>query len=72
MKERTEILSSMVKRLEEQEKETKTVQELFLQLLRNYPDGAISIIDKEYHFLYTGGDERKKIPLTINSNPFAI
>lgn len=63
VKERTEILTRIVARLEEQQKETKdaeeeikNVQELFLQLMRNYPDGAISIIDKGYHFLYTGGE----------------
>jgi PAS domain S-box-containing protein len=36
--------------------ELKHVQDLFLQLLRNYPDGAISIIDKNYNFIYTGGE----------------
>jgi PAS domain S-box-containing protein len=37
------------------EDELRNVQHLFLQLLRNYPDGAISIIDKNFHFIYTGG-----------------
>ncbi|MBK8496108.1 MAG: PAS domain S-box protein [Chitinophagaceae bacterium] len=36
--------------------ELKNVQQLFLQLLRNYPDGSISIIDKQFCFVYTGGE----------------
>jgi len=38
------------------ESELKRVQQLFLQLLKNYPDGAISIIDKNFNFIYTGGE----------------
>jgi PAS domain S-box-containing protein len=63
VKERTEALASAVVKLEKQVKETedaevelKKVQQLFLQLLRNYPDGAISIIDTNYNFIYTGGE----------------
>src|SRR5690606_19910389 len=37
------------------EKELKNVKRLFLQLLYDYPDGAISIIDRDYRFVYTGG-----------------
>lgn len=43
------------------EKELKKVQQLFLQLLHNYPDGIISIIDKNYHFVYTGGELHKRL-----------
>ncbi|HEY5369791.1 MAG TPA: PAS domain S-box protein [Hanamia sp.] len=43
------------------EKELKNVKQLFLQLLHNYPDGAISIIDKNYHFVYTGGELHKRL-----------
>ncbi|HJY23459.1 MAG TPA: PAS domain S-box protein, partial [Hanamia sp.] len=43
------------------EKELKKVQRLFLQLLHNYPDGIISIIDKNYHFVYTGGELHKRL-----------
>ncbi len=43
------------------EKELKKVQQLFLQLLDNYPDGSISIIDKSYHFVYTGGELHKRL-----------
>ena len=63
VKQRTETLSDTVAKLEMREKETReaeeeirNVQHLFLQLLRNYPDGAISIIDKNYNFVYTGGE----------------
>lgn len=38
------------------ERELKGVQRLFLQLLSNYPDGAISIIDKNFNFVFTGGE----------------
>lgn len=37
------------------ERKLKRTEHLFLQLLHNYPDGIISIIDHDYHFLYTGG-----------------
>ena len=38
------------------EDELRNIQQLFLQLLENYPDGSISIIDDQYHFVYTGGN----------------
>jgi hypothetical protein len=36
-------------------------QKLFLQLLHNYPDGAISIIDINYNFIITGGELHKRL-----------
>ena len=36
-------------------------QELFLQLLRNYPDGVISIIDQKLNFIITGGELHKRL-----------
>lgn len=36
-------------------------QKLFLQLLENYPDGAISIIDTNYNFIVTGGELHKRL-----------
>lgn len=36
-------------------------QKLFLQLLHNYPDGAISIIDINYNFKITGGELHKRL-----------
>lgn len=47
------------------EKELKNVKQLFLQLLYNYPDGAISIIDKSYKFVYTGGELHKRLHADI-------
>ncbi len=47
------------------EMELKKVQRLFLQLLHNYPDGIISIIDKNYHFVYTGGELHKRLHTDI-------
>jgi PAS domain S-box-containing protein len=47
------------------EKELKKVQQLFLQLLHNYPDGVISIIDKNYNFVYTGGELHKRLHSNI-------
>lgn len=46
-------------------KELKNVEQLFLQLLQNYPDGAISIIDKDYNFVYTGGELHKRLQSNI-------
>lgn len=48
------------------EKELKKVQQLFLQLLHNFPDGAISIIDKNFHFVYTGGHLHQRLHANIN------
>jgi PAS domain S-box-containing protein len=49
------------------EAELKKVQQLFLQLLHNYPDGIISIIDKNYCFVYTGGELHKRLHSDIRS-----
>ena len=48
------------------EEELRKVQQLFLQLLNNYPDGAISIIDKNYHFVYTGGELHNLVNADLN------
>ena len=45
--------------------EYKDVQNLFLQLLQNYPDGAISIINRDFKLVYTGG----KLFSFLNANP---
>jgi PAS domain S-box-containing protein len=37
-------------------KDLKNIRDLFWQLLKNYPDGSISIIDTDFHFIYTGGE----------------
>lgn len=47
------------------ENELKNVQRLFLQLLHNYPDGIISIIDKNFNFVYTGGELHKRLHSNI-------
>jgi PAS domain S-box-containing protein len=47
------------------EDELNNFQHLFLQLLRNFPDGAISIIDNKYNFIYTGGELHTR----LNSDP---
>jgi hypothetical protein len=43
-------------------------QELFLQLLHNYPDGVISLIDKQYNFIYTGGELHQR----LSANPVEL
>ena len=43
------------------EDKLRNIQQLFLQLLKNYPDGAISIIDNQYHFVYTGGQLHRQL-----------
>jgi len=42
-------------------KELMNVEQLFLQLLRNYPDGSISIVDCDFRFVYTGGELYKQL-----------
>ena len=44
-----------------QAEEFSEEQKLFLQLLGNYPDGAISIIDTNYNFIVTGGELHKRL-----------
>lgn len=43
------------------EEELQKIQKLFLQLLKNYPDGLISIIDNQYRFLFTGGELHERL-----------
>ncbi len=38
------------------EDELRKIKKLFLQLLKNYPDGIVSIINNEFRFVYTGGE----------------
>jgi signal transduction histidine kinase len=45
----------------ENKSELKNIQQLFWQLLKNYPDGSISIVDKDYNFTYTGGEIYKQL-----------
>jgi PAS domain S-box-containing protein len=47
------------------EKELKNAERLFLQLLHNYPDGAISIIDKNFRFVYTGGKLHQRLQANV-------
>ena len=47
------------------ERELKNAERLFLQLLHNYPDGAISIIDKNFCFVYTGGELHQRLHANI-------
>ena len=49
------------------EKKIKTVERLFLQLLHNYPDGIVSIIDQNYHFVYTGGELHRLLHVDIGT-----
>ncbi len=37
-------------------KKEPPIDDLFLQLLKNYPDGSISIVDKNFNFIYTDGE----------------
>ena len=43
------------------EKELRNTKELFLQLLTNYPDGSISIIDEQFNFVITGGELHRQL-----------
>lgn len=46
------------------EGELAEVRQLFLRLLHNYPDGAISIIDQKFNFIFTGGELHKRMNVT--------
>ncbi len=59
--EKEKALEKQVKETEEKEQALAGVQQLFLRLLRNYPDGAISIIDNNYKFEYTGGELHSRL-----------
>lgn len=41
--------------------ELSKARQLFLQLLHNYPDGAISMIDRKFNFIFTGGELHKRM-----------
>ena len=47
-------------------KELKKAERLFLQLLHNYPDGVISIIDRDFHFVYTGGRLHQRLQADVD------
>jgi PAS domain S-box-containing protein len=47
------------------EQKFKKTEYLFLQLLNNYPDGTISIIDRDLRFVYTGGELHKLLNADI-------
>jgi len=47
------------------ENKLRRAEHLFLQLLHNYPDGIISIIDRNYRFVYTGGELHKQLKADI-------
>lgn len=50
-----------------EKKKFANIDKLFLQLLNNYPEGSISIIDKDFHVIYTGGElyqQLQKDPLS--------
>ena len=49
------------------ERNLKKTEHLFLQLIENYPDGIISIIDRNLNFVYTGGELHKKLNANIGS-----
>lgn len=49
------------------ERELLSTRRLFLQLLNNYPDGSISIIDKDYRFVYTGGELHRDLRSGISN-----
>jgi len=42
-------------------KEMEDIQRLFWQLLKNYPDGSISVIDQDFNFIDTGGEIYKQL-----------
>lgn len=43
------------------QKGSANIHELFVQLLKNYPEGSISIIDKDFTVIYTGGELYKQL-----------
>lgn len=49
--------------------ELKQTRHLFFQLLENYPDGSISIVDRNLNFVYTGGELHKILHSDIRKLP---
>jgi PAS domain S-box-containing protein len=48
--------------------ELKNTQELLQQIVSNYPDGSISVVDKDFNYIFTGGE----ILNTLGLNPKEI
>lgn len=57
-------LEAEIKARNQRELEFQTIQNRFTKLLENYPNGLVSIFDKNYRFIYVDGDELKKINFT--------
>jgi signal transduction histidine kinase len=53
--------SRLIKRNSFAKKPSRNLKQLFLQLLDNYPEGSISIIDRNFNFIYTGGELYKQL-----------
>lgn len=47
--------------------ELRRTEHLFLQLLENYPDGIICIVDQNYRFVYTGGELHRQLNADIGA-----
>ena len=64
LKETEAKLEAEIKARNQRELEFQTIQNRFTKLLENYPNGLVSIFDKNYRFIYVDGDELKKINFT--------
>jgi PAS domain S-box-containing protein len=52
-------------KVEERTKEISAVKNLLSDIVDNYPDGSVSVIDKEFKYIYYGGESLK----LLNINP---
>jgi PAS domain S-box-containing protein len=43
------------------QEELRNIQELMQQIVSNYPDGSISVIDKDFKYIFTGGEIHKTL-----------
>ena len=44
-------------------KDLMSAEQLFVQLIQNYPGGSVSIVDNDFHFIYTGGELYKQLKI---------
>ncbi|MBY5958980.1 PAS domain-containing sensor histidine kinase [Membranicola marinus] len=61
-----ELHAELENTVEERTKELRRTEHLFLQLLKNYPDGVICIVDQHYRFVYTGGELHRQLNANID------
>ncbi|NJN33320.1 MAG: hypothetical protein HC817_02750 [Saprospiraceae bacterium] len=49
------------------QQELNTTQKILQQIVDNYPDGSISVVDKDLNYIFTGGEIHKTLGNDENS-----